>query len=329
MKYRKHEAKEYARETLRGIWSALTTPFTAAGEVDAPAIRRNMDHIIEGLRVDGHYCSGNVAEFWSLTTEERKRVHEVFLEGAAGRIPMMAGVHDQSVHVALDLARHAQEIGYDFVIILTPFIAARNDDSVFEYMRYVAERVDIGIVLFNSPGASHPIGPGLARRLAALPNVCGMKQADLNPHNTVLLQEAVGDRIVFSVADEIVWFHNMTQLGHRWLLTYTPHMYQVSGWLPIKEYTSLALAGEVKRAATLSAELGPLRAAHSRWIMGAWNQGRVPIAAMKHWMKLIGMAGGAVRPPVLPLTQEEEEGVRADLKGAGLLARAEAASAGR
>ncbi|MBI1725322.1 MAG: dihydrodipicolinate synthase family protein [Candidatus Tectomicrobia bacterium] len=329
MKYRKHEAKEYAREALRGIWDSLGTPFTPEGEVDEAGIRRNMDHIIEDLRVDGNYCSGNVAEFWSLSTGERKRAHEVYLEAAAGRIPMMAGVHDQSAGSAVEMARHAQDIGYDLVIILTPFIAARSDAAVLEYMTYVAGRVDIGIVIFNSPGACHPIGPDLARRLAALPNVCGMKQTDWNPHATALLEEAVGDRIVISVAEEALWRRNMTQLGHRWLITYTPHTYQVAGWLPVKEYTGLALAGDLKRATEVSASLAPLRAANSRWIMGPWGQGRMPVAALKRWEELIGMAAGPVRPPVLPLSREEEEGLRADLKRAGLLARAEAISAAK
>ena len=326
MKYRKHEAKEYAREALRGIWDSPGTPFTPAGDLDEAGIRRNMNHLVENLRVDGAYTSGNVAEFWSLSTGERKRSHEVYLEAAAGRIPMMAGVHDQSAGSAVELARHAQDIGYDFVIILTPFIAARNDDAVAEYMTYVAERVDIGIVIFNSPGACHPIGPDLARRLAALPNVCGMKQTDWNPHATILLEEAVGDRIVISVAEEAVWLHNMAQLGHRWLITYTPHTYQVAGWLPVREYTGLALTGDLKRATEVSASLTPLRAANSRWIMGPWGQGRMPVAALKGWEELIGMAAGPVRPPVLPLTKDEKEELRADLRRAGLLARAEAAA---
>ncbi|MBI3128905.1 MAG: dihydrodipicolinate synthase family protein [Candidatus Tectomicrobia bacterium] len=327
MKYRKSEAKEYAREALRGIWDSVGTPFTPEGKLDEAGIRRNMNHLIENLQVDGNYTSGNVAEFWSLSTAERKRAHEAYIEAAAGRIPMMAGVHDQSADTAVELARHAQDVGYDLVIILTPFIAARNDAAVLEYMTYVSQRVDIGIVLFNSPGACHLIGPELARRLAALPNVCGMKQTDWNPHATILLEEAVGDRIVISVAEETVWLHNMIHLGHRWLITYTPHTYQVAGWLPLKEYTELALAGDLKRAAEVSASLAPLRAANSRWIMGPWAQGRMPVAALKLWEELIGMAAGPVRPPAVPLTKEEREELRADLRRAGLLQKAEAATA--
>lgn len=290
--------------------------------MDEDALRRNVNIMVEGLRVDGHYCSGNVAEFWKLTVQERKRVHEVMLEAAGGRIPMMAGVHDQSLDVAIDLAFHAQGIGYDFVIALTPYFGTRNDDLVYEYFERLCTRLDIGVVLFNQPYSTHPLSPALLDRLADLPNVCGMKQTDLNPHATLLVEEAVGDRMVIGVADEVVWFHNMSQLGHRWLVNYTPHMYQVPGWLPIKEYTDLYLSGEVARAEEVSRSLGPLRAAHAKWMMEPWSQGKIPIAAMKHWMQLIGMEGGPARPPSLPLSTSERDELRADLERTGILARA-------
>lgn len=321
MKYKKNEAKEYARETLRGIWTSLPYHFTEDDALDEAAIRRNVDFIIEEQEVDGHYWAGNVAEFWALTLEERKRAQVAMFEGTAGRVPVMAGTHHQSAKGALELTRHAQEIGCDFAIILTPYVAAKSDAAVLEFFRYIAERVEIGIVIFNSPGAAYPIRPHLAKELVKIPNVCGMKQADLNPNHTVHLEAEVGDQIPISVADETVWFHNMTQLGHKWLLTYTPHMYQVPGWLPLKEYTALALAGEVKKAGELSAALNPLRQANAKWILTPWDEGRMPIGALKAWMEMIGMAGGPVRPPVVPITDDEREELRGDLKRAGLLGR--------
>ncbi len=324
MKYAKGEAKEYAREVLRGIWTSLPYHFTPGDTLDEAAIRRNVEIVVADLKVDGHYSDGNVAEFWSMPTAERMRAQEVMLEATAGRVPLMAGTHHQSAKEALALTRHAQEIGCDFAILLTPYIGANNDDSVLEYFRYIAGRVDIGIVLFNSPGATYPISPELAGELVKIPNVCGMKQADHNPYTTLRLQEEVGDRIAISVADENVWFHNMTQLGHRWLLTYTPHMYQVAGSLPIKEYTDLVIAGEVKRAAEVSAGLTPLRMVNAKWIMEPWRKGRMTMGAMKAWMEMIGMAGGPVRPPVLPITDEEREALRADLERVGFLGKVRA-----
>jgi 4-hydroxy-tetrahydrodipicolinate synthase len=238
---------------------------------------------------------------------------------------MMAGVHHQSAKEALALTRHAQEIGYDFVICLTPYVAAGNDAAILEFFRYIADRTEIGIVLFNLPSVSSSIGGELARHLAEIPSVCAIKQADLNPHATLLLHEAVGNRIVISVADEAVWFHNLTQLGHRWLLTYTPHMYQVPGWLPVKKYTDLAMAGEVAKAAALSESLTPLRTVHAKWMIRDWMRGRMPMSAMKHWMNLIGMEGGPVRPPVVPLGDSEKEELRADLERTGILTQARSA----
>lgn len=321
MKYNKNEAKDYARETLRGIWTSLPYHFTQDDALDEAAIRRNVDIVISDLKVDGHYSDGNVAEFWSMPLEERKRAIEVMLEATDGRVPLMAGTHHQSAAEALALSRHAQDIGCDFAILLTPYIGGRNDNGVLEYFRYIAERVDIGLVLFNSPGATYPISPTLAAELAKIPNVCGLKQADLNPETTLRLQETVGDEISISVADETVWFHNMSQLGHRWLLTYTPHMYQVAGSLPIRDYTNLFLAGDVKAAGELSASLTPLRMANAKWILEPWRLGRMPIGAMKTWMELIGMEGGPVRPPVVPISEDDKNELRADLEKVGLLGK--------
>lgn len=324
MKYGKGEAKEYAKEALRGIWTSLPYHFTEADELDEAAIRRNVDIVIDDLRVDGHYSDGNVAEFWSMPIEERKRAQEVMLEATAGRVPLMAGTHHQSAKEALALTRHAQDIGCDFAILLTPYIASNNDRSVLEFFRYIVERVEIGLVLFNSPGATYPISPELAKELIRIPNICGMKQADHNPYTTLRLQEEVGEDIRISVADENVWFHNMTQLGHRWLLTYTPHMYQVPGRLPIKEYTDLVIAGEITKAAEVSASLTPIRMANAKWIMEPWRKGHMTMGAMKTWMELIGMAGGPVRPPVVPITDSEKDALRADLERVGLLQKAKA-----
>jgi len=321
MKYKKNEAKDYARETLRGIWTSLPYHFTQDDVLDEAAIRRNVDIVVSDLKVDGHYSDGNVAEFWSMPLAERMRAQEVMLEATDGRVPLMAGTHHQSAAEALALTRHAQEIGCDFAILLTPYVGGRNDDGVLEYFRYIADRVDIGLVLFNSPGATYPISPRLACELAKIPNVCGLKQADTNPETTLRLQDSVGEQIMISVADETVWFHNMTQLGHRWLLTYTPHMYQVAGSLPIRDYTGLVIAGDVKAAAALSASLTPLRMANAKWILEPWRLGRMPIAAMKTWMELIGMEGGPVRPPVVPISEEDRDEIRADLEQVGLLGK--------
>jgi 4-hydroxy-tetrahydrodipicolinate synthase len=323
MKYKKHEAKEYAKSVLKGVWTALPTSFTGDHGLDEAGIAANLEHCISKLNVEGHYCVGNVGEFWSMTNEERMRVHEINVDVAKGRVPLIAGCHHQNPAEAVKLSRHAQDVGFDFVIILTPYVAARNDDAVYEYYRYVCERLDIGVVLFNTE-ATYPISPRLAKRLAGLPNICGFKQGVSKPQPTIALREAVGKDIEVSVADEAPWLFNISVMGDRWLLNYCPHLYQVPGYLPVNDYTRAALAGDMNTATEICRSLNPLRAVLAKWIPGYGSGARFAIAEQKYWMELIGMTGGPVRAPCTEMTAEAKAEMRADLEATGLLAKAAA-----
>lgn len=318
MKYSKSESKEAARELLKGIWTAMPYCWDEDDNFDDVANRSNMDHIIENIKVDGHYCSGNIAEFWSMPDNERMHAHEVMLDQARNRIPMIAGCHHQSVKQVVTLAKHAQEIGYDFVIVLTPYVAARDDETVYQFYEYICSRVDIGIILFNVPQNCHPINANLAKRLAKLPNICGFKQADGSPASTHSIIDTVGKDIVISVADEAPWLTSMTQLGLQWLVNYNPHLYQSKDWLPLKDYTDAALNGEINKATEIAKSIQPLRELHAKWIMGYWNSGRMPISEMKYWQELIGMNGGRTRPPVIEISDEKKQELKEDLKNTGL-----------
>ena len=323
MKYRKNEAKEYARSVLRGVWTALPTSFTSDHGIDEQANASNLEHCISKLKVAGHYCIGNVGEFWSMTNEERMRVVEINVDVAKGRIPLIAGCHHQNPYEAAKLAQHAQSAGVDFVIILTPFMAARGDDAVYDYYKLVCDRVDIGIVLFNTE-QTYPISAKLARRLATLPNICGFKQGIGKMQQTTQLRDAVGEEIEVSVADEAPWLYNLAIPGDRWLLNYCPHLFQVPGYLPVHDYTEAALAGDWNRAVEICRSLNPLRSVLAKWIPGYGSGGRMAIAEQKFWMECIGMAGGPVRAPCAEMTDEAQRAMRADLEATGLPAKARA-----
>ncbi len=328
MKYRKHEAKEYARSVLKGVWTALPYHFTRDDKLDEAAIAAGLEHCITELKIEGHYCSGNVAEFWAMTNTERMRAHEINVETANGRIPLIAGCHHQNPYEVVTLARHAEAIGIDFIIVLTPYMAAKSDDAVYEFYRFIAERIDIGIVLFNIPTLYYPIGEHLAKRLAGIPNICGFKQAGPGPAATISLREAVGKELVVSVADETPWLQNLSVMGDQWLLNYCPHLYQVPGYLPVRDYTRAALAGDMNRATEISRALNSLRAVHAKWVTGYGRPtGRTPAAEMKYWMELIGMPGGPVRAPCTELPEERKNELRADLEATGILAKSRAVAA--
>ncbi|HZM43708.1 MAG TPA: dihydrodipicolinate synthase family protein [Burkholderiales bacterium] len=323
MKYRKNEAKEYAKKTLHGVWTALPTVFTRDDRVDDAANASNLEHCISKLGLAGHYCLGNVGEFWAMTNEERMRVMDINVETAKGRVPLIAGCHHQNPYEAITLARHAQSIGIDFVIILTPYMAARNDDAVFEYFKLVCERVDIGVVLFNTE-QTYPLSTRLAKRLAALPNICGFKQGISKPAAATALRDGVGKEMEVSVADEAPFVYNVAVCGDRWLLNYCPHLYQVPGYTPVNDYYKAAVTGDMNKAIELARSLNPLRSALAKWVPGYGGAGRMAIAEQKFWMECIGMAGGPVRAPCSEMTDEAKKEMRADLEATGLVAKAKA-----
>jgi dihydrodipicolinate synthase/N-acetylneuraminate lyase len=122
-------------------------------------------------------------------------------------------------------------------------------------------------------------------------------------------------------ASERHWLELHTEHGFQALMS-TPALalYQRPSDLPIVEYTRLADSGDLDEARTLSGRLGPARDAFDRWMRAPWlERSVIPIAQLKAWLGLIGLPQGPVRPPLVPLSPDEELALRRDLEAAGLL----------
>jgi 4-hydroxy-tetrahydrodipicolinate synthase len=133
----------------------------------------------------------------------------------------------------------------------------------------------------------------------------------------------VGDRIVVCDADEGDWLGLHLDHGFRSLMS-TPAlaMYQTPEHRPILDYTHLADAGDIEAAWALQGTLQRERRAFEKWMRDQWlaqGAGAIPIAELKAWLGLMGLEQGPVRPPLIPLSDERTEALRADLDGLGLL----------
>jgi 4-hydroxy-tetrahydrodipicolinate synthase len=315
-------AKELAREKVKGLWIAIPTPFTAdGGEIDEDALRAAVDHYIDGLGVDGIFCGGVMGEFWALSLDERKRVHELVARQAAGRVPVMAQVGHHVFSDTVRLCDHAREHGVDFGIAMNPYYPpSPPPESVRAWYEALAQASSLPMFLFNTTYSGYTLSPELIAELAELDNICGIKNPQGVEH-LLRVQQLAGDRIVVTDASERHWLELHTEHGFRALMS-TPALalYQRPGHLPIVDYTRLADSGEIDAARALSASLDPARDAFDRWMRQPWLERNViPIAQLKAWLALLGLPQGPVRPPLVPLTRDEEAALRRDLDAAGLL----------
>lgn len=323
-KYRRSEAKEAARAQFRGVWAAITTPFTPEGELDEAGLRRNMRYYTDQLAIAGIFCTGTMGEYWALTKEERKRVVEIVVEEAKGKCLTIPHTGHHSAEETIELTRHAHEVGADFAIVINPYfpVAKADDAMLYEWFKRVVNAVDIGVWMFDTRYSGTSLSVELTARIAEFENVCGIKCSRPMEHYAAV-KRVCGDKIVMSHPSETHLLMLMREYGQRvHMSSATPYLYQTASWRPMHDYVELALAGKFDEANKVSAELQPVREAHDRWVHASWDdRGIIGIAEIKAWSEMLGMAAGPVRTPLLQMSAEQKEALRVDLERAGLLAR--------
>jgi 4-hydroxy-tetrahydrodipicolinate synthase len=314
MKYSRKDAKAYARTHLSGIWAAAQTPFKPDLSIDEAGLRRNLRHWVDDLGVDGVFVSGKQGEFFSMSLAERKRTFEIAVDEIGGARTILS-CSDQNLDTVIELAKHAQAIGSDFIVVHAPvlhFLTAQ-DETLMAYYRAVSEQVDIGIALWSHPDSGYLMSPELCARVADLPNIVAIKYS-VPREMYVKLTRLAGDKIIVSTASEDEWFDNIVELGWRlYLCSSPPYVYQTAVDRRMRDYTDLAFKGDIARAKAVRDSLDPVREAFKRS-----RPAEKFHAHSKYWQDLLGQAGGAVRRPLLELTDAEKDATRRAFESCGL-----------
>ena len=318
MKYKKSEAKDWAREHMTGIWAAALTPFRPDDlAVDEAGFRANIRHWTRELGIAGLFIAGKQGEFFAMSLAERKRAFEIAVEECAGHAGTIMSCSDQNLDTVIELARHAQAIGADTIVVHAPVLhfVSDRDETVYEYYKAVSEAVDIGIAMWSHPDSGYLMSPRLCARVAELPNIVAIKYS-VPREMYVELSRLAGERLIVSTASEEEWFDNIVELGWRlYLCSSPPYLIQTAADRRMHDYTRLAFAGEAEKARAIRDSLDPVRQAMRRT-----RPGGKPQAQQKYWQELLGQAGGAVRRPMLPLTEAEKAAIREAFDGCGLAA---------
>ena len=257
------DAREWARVHLRGIGDSLYTPFCGddGDDIDWDAYRILLRHCVGELRHPLLWCTSGIAEFWSLTLDERKRLLEIAIqEGRAVNpdVVVQACTGSMTAKDCLELTLHAQHAGADIVYIQTPMMEAHGGEGVLKFFRYIADRTDIALGMFNSPSSGYVLTPAESARIyEEIPAVCATKEGAFRPAASRLLHELAPGLAVWECDKTVYragWLRDgivcPAQLGTAGYLFETP------AHRPFSEYWDLIVSDKLVEAMDFARDSG-------------------------------------------------------------------------
>ncbi|MBN2250548.1 MAG: 4-hydroxy-tetrahydrodipicolinate synthase [Candidatus Altiarchaeota archaeon] len=285
---------------IEGLYTAIVTPFTKKGELNEEGLRRNIAFQMEN-RVDGLVPVGTTGESATLTEEEHKKVIDIAIDEARGKVRVFAGTGSNNTKEAVEYTKYARDAGADAALMITPYYNKPTQEGVYQHYRKIAQEVDIPIILYTVPGRTMVnIEPETTKRLSGIPNIVGIKDASGSLDQITKEIMACGKDFTILSGEDSLNLPIMC-LGGRGAISV------VSNVAP-RQMGSLirsALEGNYAKARKIHYELYPL----CKTLFIETNPSPVKAA-----MNLMGLAAGEPRLPLVPVKKENEEKIRKALE---------------
>lgn len=213
------QARDWAREAgLRGIGDSLYTPFSGrdGDDIDYDAYRSLVRYCVGDLGHAMLWLTSGIAEWWSLTMDERKKLTVLAVEEARKVAPetvIQACTTANSAKDALELTQHAAAVGADICYLQTPGMEVHGGAGTLRFYQYIAERTDIALGIFNSPSSGYVLTPEeVARIVEEVPAVCAIKEGVMQPWRSKAIHALVPELVVWE-CDTIVYRAGWLQAG--------------------------------------------------------------------------------------------------------------------
>jgi len=198
---------------FHGVLPALITPFRD-GAVDEEAFIRLIERQIAG-GVHGLVPAGTTGESATLSHDEHRRVVELCVKAAAGRVPVIAGAGSNSTAEAIELTRHAKAVGADAVLMVTGYYNRPSQEGIYRHYAAVDAAVDMPVLVYNVPGrAIVDISNETLERLAKLTNIIGIKDATADVARVSFQRLVCGDDWVLLSGDDPTALGYIAHGGH-------------------------------------------------------------------------------------------------------------------
>lgn len=287
---------------FHGTHTVLVTPFTADGAaVDLPALERLVEFQIEN-GIEGLIPLGSTGEFLSVSREERTAITETVIRAAAGRVPVLIGTGAEDTREAVALAREADGMGADGVLVIPPFYSVPTENELYVHYKAIADAIGIPVMVYNNPATANvDLTPPILARLSTIAGCCYVKESTL---------EVTRVRDILAACDgRMAVFAGVLGYESAWL--------GAVGWVAVcsnvvprlsADMFRAAAAGDRETALPLYRRLAPLL---------SWVGGPRYVSGTKAALRLIGRDMGPPRPPRLPLPETDLPALGAVLRSVG------------
>ncbi|MGB9463155.1 MAG: 4-hydroxy-tetrahydrodipicolinate synthase, partial [Candidatus Acidiferrum sp.] len=288
-----------------GTGTALVTPFRHDGSLDEPTLRALIKRQIDA-GIDFLVPCGTTGESPTLTHEEHLRVVQIAVELAKGHIPVLAGAGGYNTAEVIALARELAEIGADGILSVTPYYNKPTQEGLFQHYRAIAEAVTLPIVVYSVQGRTGVnVEPATIRRLSAIENIVGIKEASGNVSQMAAILNLVPEDFLLLSGDDAITLPVISLGGHGVVSV-------VSNEIPAQmtRLTHLALDGHFEAARRIHRRVHPLME------VNFIESNPIPVKAA---MAQMGLLEPVWRLPLVAPKAENEARIHAVLESLELL----------
>ncbi len=289
---------------FKGSITALVTPFKD-GAVDEAAFRAFINWQIEE-GTNGLVPVGTTGESPTLTHREHDRVVEICVQEARGRVPVIAGAGSNSTAEAVAFSQHAEKVGADAVLIVTPYYNKPTQEGLYQHYKAINDAIGIPILIYNIPGRSViDMSVDTMARLYELKNIAGVKDATANLARVSLQRQAMGPDFIQLSGEDATALGFMAHGGHGCISV-------TSNVAPrlCAEMQNACLKGDYASALRVQDRLMPL---HTNLFI------ETSPAPVKYAASVLGFMEDAVRLPMIPASDDTRQKVRSAMVHAGLI----------
>ncbi|MGP0059433.1 MAG: 4-hydroxy-tetrahydrodipicolinate synthase [Beijerinckiaceae bacterium] len=292
------------KATFKGSITALVTPFRG-GDFDEAAFRAFVDwQITNGTH--GLVPVGTTGEGPTLSHEEHRRVVEICITEAKGRVPVIAGAGSNNTKEAISLAVHAEKAGADGLLIVVPYYNKPSQEGMYQHFKAINDVVGIPIIIYNIPPRTVvDMSIDTMKRLFELPNIAGVKDATGNLARIPLQRQALGPDFIQLSGDDMTALSVMAHGGDG-CISVTSNVAPRA----CSDAQEACLRGDFAEALKIHDRLTPLHAA----LFADPNP-----SGPKFALSLLGKMTADVRLPLLPASEAARSAVKAAMKHAGLV----------